>query len=137
LTKRPGGNGYYDAIFDDTAEEGKYSVKIEDKNVAASLGDCWPADLSTYFVSSRTLAPVEYASVKADMKIPVEMARLTGSRVFKVGDDLSLLENGFGAGSVDVVEHIEDPIWNHPSALIILIAALSILWVLRKRKGLA
>lgn len=137
LTKRPGGNGYYDAIFDDTAEEGKYSVKIEDKNVAASLGDCWPADLSTYFVSSRTLAPVEYASVKADMKIPEEMARLTGSRVFKVGDDLCLLENGFGAGSVDVVEHIEDPIWNHPSALIILIAALSILWVLRKRKGLA
>lgn len=137
LSRRPGGNGYYEAFFDETSLEGRYSVEIEDKMAEAALGALWPGKLSTHFVSSTSLVPVEYVSLKADSKIPSQMARITGGHVYTSPCDPSLFDKAFGAGSVDVTERVEDPIWNHPSALVILLVALAALWILRKLRGLA
>ncbi len=137
LSRRPGGSGYYEAVFGETSLEGRYGVVIEEEVVEAAIGALWPDGLSTHFVSSRSLAPVEYASLKADVKIPSEMARITGGRVYPSTCDPALFDKAFGAGSVSVTERVEDPIWNHPSALAVALASLAALWMLRKSRGLA
>lgn len=137
LVKRQGGNGYYEGVFGDTEVKGRYTVEIEEDALKARLGELWPAKLSTFFRSGSSANPVEYVSLKASVDVPARMARLSGGKVYKAGENIDEISTSFGAGSTDVTERIEDPIWNHPFALAVIIAALAALWILRKRKGLA
>lgn len=137
LSVSHGRNGYYEADFTDTSLEGRYDVEIEEEVVQSSLGALWPEKLSTYFISGSSPAPVEYASLKADAKVPSEMARITGGSVYGADCDPAVFDKAFGAGSLDVCERVEDPIWNHPLALIVALASLIALWILRKSRGLA
>ena len=64
------------------------------------------------------------------------MARLTGGKVCSA-DDFDDLSEAFGVAKSELVEHIEDPIWDHPLGLVVLVLAAIAVWILRKRKGLA
>ena len=136
LVKRPGENGYYEALFDGAVAEGRYEVTVRAPSAEALLGDDWPAPLVTTFSVDRGIAPVEYAHLSADEAVVGEIARLTGGTVRRP-DDLEGLAEAFGSARSEVTEHIEDPIWDHPAALVLLALALIAVWVLRKRRGLA
>ena len=43
----------------------------------------------------------------------------------------------FGSGRSEVVDHIENHVWDHPAAFIVLALALILVWILRKRRGLS
>lgn len=137
LAKRPGGNGYYEGVYDGTENEGRYAVEIEEGRLSDRLGDLWPEKLSTFFRSGTSSAPVEYASLKASMDVPGKMAALSGGKVYKADEKLGEISTSFGAGSTDVTERVEDPVWNHPFALAVIIASLAALWIFRKRRDLA
>ena len=64
------------------------------------------------------------------------MARLTGGCVRRP-DAFDDLGEAFGSARSEITEHIEDPIWDHPLALTLLVLALIAVWILRKRRGLA
>jgi hypothetical protein len=137
LLKRSGANGFYEAVFDATAREGDYEVTINAPEVEQVLGSEWPKPLVTRFAVDEGVAPVEYAHPSADIALPKEMARLTGGMVFVAQDDFGSLANGFGAGRSEITEHVEDAIWNHPLVFVLLALSLVLVWILRKRRGLA
>ena len=137
LVERPGANGIYEALFDATDKEGAYEATVVAPAVEELLGDEWPRPLVTRFTVDRGTAPVEYARPEADDAVPGEMARLTGGSVFAAGGDLSALDDAFGAGRSEIVERIDDAIWDHPVALVLLALSLIAVWTLRKQRGLA
>ena len=47
------------------------------------------------------------------------------------------LAEAFGAGRSEITEHVEDAIWNHPLVFVLLALSLVLVWILRKRRGLA
>ena len=137
LLKRSGANGFYEAVFDATAREGAYEVTIDAPEVEQALGSEWPKPLVTRFAVDEGVAPVEYAHPSADIALPKEMARLTGGTAFVAQDDFASLADGFGAGRSEITEHVEDAIWNHPLVFVLLALSLVLVWILRKRRGLA
>ena len=160
LRGREQANGTYEAEFAETSPAGAYSVEVECKEARRKLGDKWPKDgLRTSFEVKTSFAPVEYAHLSSDRTLADEMAKLTsGSVVLLCGTNglqtLDLrpqtatnqppnrltaepLNLDFGAGRSEVVDHIENHIWDHPSAFIVLALALILVWILRKRRGLA
>ena len=137
LVERPGANGIYEAEFDATEKEGGYEATVLAPAVEELLGDEWPRPLATRFAVDRGTAPVEYARPSADDAAPKAMARLTGGSVFAAGDDLSELDDAFGAGRSEIVERVDDAVWDHPAGLVLLALALIAVWTLRKRRGLA
>lgn len=136
LVKREGANGYYEAKLDATALEGRYEVTVSAPEAKEILGEDWPDPLTTSFSVDRGIAPVEYAHLSADDKVVGEMARLTGGCVRRP-DAFDDLGEAFGSARSEITEHIEDPIWDHPLALTLLVLALIAVWILRKRRGLA
>ena len=137
LVERPGANGIYEAEFDATEKEGGYEATVLAPAVEELLGDEWPRPLATRFAVDRGTAPVEYARPAADDAAPKAMARITGGSVFAAGDDLSELDDAFGAGRSEIVERVDDAVWDHPAGLVLLALALIAVWTLRKRRGLA
>ncbi len=136
LAQRDDANGYYEVGWDDTAAEGTYQVRIRGGEAETSLGELWPEPLTSTFVVGRGLQPVEFAHLSADSETLNEMARLTGGKVCSA-DDFDDLSEAFGVAKSELVEHIEDPIWDHPLGLVVLVLAAIAVWILRKRKGLA
>ena len=136
LVKRTGSNGYYEALFDATAQEGRYEVTVKSEEAEKKLGADWPGPLTTVFNVDRGIAPVEYAFLTADETVVREMARLTGGEVVPL-DRAKELDEAFGAGKSEIVEHVETPIWDHWLALTLLALSLILTWLSRKRKGLA
>lgn len=134
--KREGANGYYEAIFGESELEGRYEATVIADGVKADLGDLWPEGLATSFVVGGELEPVEYAHLSADGTVPGEMAKLTGGTVCTT-DGWDELAGAFGAAKGEIVEHVEDPIWNHPVAMVLLLVSALAVWILRKRRGLA
>ena len=136
LVKRAGANGYYEALFDGAVPEGRYEVTVASDAAAAVLGEDWPDPLRTSFSVDRGIAPVEFAYLSADATVVTEMARLTGG-VVRRPTELEGLADAFGAARSEVVEHVEDPIWDHPVAFLLMALALIAVWIMRKRRGLA
>ena len=46
------------------------------------------------------------------------------------------LPTDFGSGRSEVVDHVENHIWDHPLGFIVMAVALILVWILRKRRGL-
>ena len=131
-------NGSYEADFDETSARGDYAVEVQCAPVESRLGEKWPKGLSTSFAVNRSFAPVEYAHLSSDRTLADQMAKLTGGEVVLLSAaSAPKLPAEFGSGRSEVVEHIENPVWDHPLAFVLLAAALIAVWVLRKRKGLA
>ena len=140
LASRSAANGTYEAEFKETAEQGDYRLTVSCADAAKLLGDKWPEPLATAFAVKTSFAPVEFARLSSDTALPAELAKLTSGAVQTLNSQLSTLNSqlfDFGAGRSEVVDHIENPIWDHPSAFIVLAVALILVWILRKRKGLA
>lgn len=137
MVKREGINGYYEAEFDDTALEGDYEVLLEAEEVKRLLAQEWPKSLKTVFHVNRGSAPVEFTHLTAERKVVDELARLTGGKVVEAGKLKKDFKRAFGASRGEIVEHVEDAIWDHPLALAIFCVALILCWIARKRKGLA
>ena len=152
-------NGTYEGEFAETTPIGAYSVEIACKEARRRLGDKWPAKgLATSFEVKTAFAPLEYAHLSSDRALADEMAKLTSGEVLLLGGTNGLqtldlrpqttnqppnrataepLNFDFGAGRSEVVDHIESHIWDHPLGFIVLAAALILVWILRKRRGLA
>ena len=138
LKSRGLANGTYEAAFAETSVCGDYRVTVACDAARRKLGDKWPEGLATGFSVKRSFAPVEYTHLSSDRALAEEMAKLTGGTVIPVScslipDPCSL---DFGTGRTEVVDHIENHIWDHPSAFIVLAVALILVWILRKRRGL-
>ena len=137
------------------------------KEAQRKLGDKWPKEgLATSFAVKTSFAPVEYAYLSSDRTLADEMAKLTGGSVMLLGGTNALetlnprpqsatnqvsavtnqplnrltaepLNFDFGSGRSEVVDHIENHVWDHPAAFIVLALALILVWILRKRRGLS
>lgn len=136
LVKRSGANGYYEVMFDATEAEGRYEVTVESDEASKVLGGDFPKPLATVFDVNGGVEPVEYAKLSADDRLAKKLARLTGGELVAT-NALDTLDKAFGAGKSEIVEHVEDPIWDHPLALAVFCLALILCWILRKRQGLA
>ena len=134
LKKRSGVNGYYEGLFEATESEGRYSVTLAADSVRSALGDEWPAELESSFAVGHGIAPVEYARLSSSDELPKTLARLTGGKVVtpETAEDFD-----FGPVRGEITEHVEEALWDHPAAMIVLLATLLALWIIRKRKGLA
>jgi len=156
-------NGTYEADFRETSRAGDYRVEISCEKAKRLLGDKWPEKLETGFAVKDAFAPVEYTHLTSDRTLADEMAKLTGGEVLMLGNTTNiafrLASTGtnkvvamtaslnlqpstfnltsFGSGRSEVVDHIENPIWDHPLGFIVLALALILVWILRKRKGLS
>ncbi len=152
-------NGVYAADFTETSCMGDYRVEISCPEAARALGEKWPTKLETGFSVKTSFAPVEYANLSSDGALADELSALTGGEVLMLGnleeplftpsaetngvsatkaprvDRLAL--DAFGAGRCEVVDRVESHIWDHPLVFIVLVLALSLVWILRKRKGLS
>ena len=158
-------NGTYEGEFAETTPLGAYKIEIGCKEAQRKLGDKWPKELSTAFEVKTAFAPVEYAHLSSDRTLADEMAKLSGGKVVMLGSVKGLeafdirpqaqaatnqlssatnrltaagnqLPTDFGAGRSEVVDHIENHVWDHPSGFIVLALALILVWILRKRRGL-
>ena len=130
--------------FAETTPVGGYAVEIDCREARRRLGDKWPEKLATSFEVKTAFAPVEYAHLSSDRALADEMAKLTGGEVILLSSSTNQLPTAnyqlptdFGAGRSEVVDRIENHVWDHPSAFIVLAAALILVWILRKRRGLA
>jgi len=153
-------NGTYDGVYSETAESGRYEVEIDCPEAKKILGEKWPEKLVTAFEVRTSFAPVEYAHLSSDRTLPDAMAQATGGTVLMVpstniqffaattnatsltaGTNVTTAAvssfNSFGPGRSEVVEHIENHVWDHPLAFVLLAAALILVWILRKRRGLS
>ncbi len=152
-------NGTYEANFGETFCTGDYRVEIVCHEASRILGDKWPTKLETAFAVKNSFAPVEYTHLSSDGTVADEMAALTGGEVLLIGNahtiDFAataetngvsaaksprvrrLARDAFGMGRTEVVDHIESHVWDHPLVFIVLAVALTLVWILRKRKGLA
>ena len=156
LVGRDGVNGTYEAEFAETAACGEYRVEVACDEARQVLGDKWPEGLATSFEVKRSFAPVEYARLSSDRTLADALARMTGGTVLlapgtncalfaattngvhsATNSPISALASSFGAGRSEVTDQIEDPIWDHPLAFVLLAAALILVWTLRKRRGLS
>ena len=138
LQSRALANGTYEGEFKETSLTGVYQIKIECPDAQRKLGEKWPKNgLATSFEVKTSFAPVEYADLSSDRTLADEMAKLTGGEVVLLSSVTNQLPIDFGAGRSEVVDHIESHIWNHPLVFIILAVALIVVWILRKRRGLA
>ena len=130
-------NGTYEGEFAETSLCGDYRVAARCEDARKALGDKWPAELATGFAVRTSFAPVEYAHLSSDRQLPEAMAQATGGQVVEPGNAEEKLADAFGAGRSEVIDHIENNLWDHPLAFVLLALALIAVWILRKRKGLA
>ena len=150
--------GQYEGEYAETADCGEYAVEVSCPEAQKLLGNKWPEKLRTAFSVKTSFAPVEYAHLSSDRALPEALAKATGGSVYAIGMDAAvtvalasstndvaesavpgsrrLTLNSFGTGRAEVVDHIENHIWDHPLAFVLLAAALIVVWILRKRKGL-
>ena len=140
LVPRDDANGMYAGVFGETGACGDYRVEVECKGAKRLLGDKWPEKAGTTFSVGRTFAPVEYTVLSSDRELAGEMARLTSGVVTNASDIAAdggiFAADAFGAGRSETVDHIENHVWDHPLGFVTLAAALVLVWILRKRKGL-
>ncbi len=136
LISRAETNGVYEASLQATGVQGPFTVEIVSQTAENLLVGDWPADFSTKFSVEESFTPREFVDPTADGALPSQLARLTNGKVIRPGNEFELAA-AFGAGSGVVTEHVENPIWAHPSAFILLVLALALDWILRKRRGLA
>lgn len=136
LVSRVETNGVYEARLHPAASKGEYRVEISSLAAERLLVGDWPAEFSTKFSVEESFAPREFVDPAADAAVPAQLARLTNGKVVRPGNEHELSE-AFGAGSGMVTEHVENPIWAHPLVFGILVLALSLDWIFRKRRGLA
>ena len=145
LRSRELANGTYEGEFGETDPVGAYTIEISCKEAQRKLGDKWPEKFATSFEVKTSFTPVEYAHLSSDRALADEMAKLTGGEVVMLSSSTNHTSSlfpvpcslDFGTGRTEVVDHIENHIWDHPSAFIVLAAALILVWILRKRRGLA
>ena len=136
IARREGENGTYEGEFAETWECGDYLVEASCPEAERRLGEKWPKSFATGFAVKSSFAPLEYAYTSSDRAVADEMAGLTGGQVV-VFDENPQLPAEFGVGRSEVIDHVESHIWDHPLAFVVLAASLIVLWILRKRKGLA
>ena len=132
-------NGTYEAVCGETSVLGDYRVEVECASAQKRLGDKWPVPLATAFSVKRSFAPVEFTHQSSDRTVPDQLATLTSGTVFMLSSLPTTnyqLPTDFGSGRSEVVDHIENHIWDHPLGFIVLAAALIVVWILRKRRGL-
>lgn len=136
--------GIYEGIFNETAVGGDYRVEIACDEAREKLGEKWPGRLETGFSVKEVFAPVEYAHLSGDRSLMEAMAAATGGRTLPnvatnmpLAAQIELLADDFGVGSSEVAERLENNVWDHPLGLLALCVALIIVWILRKRRGLA
>lgn len=129
-------NGVYEAQLNLPSTEGRYTVEVESLTAEQLLLGDWPAEFKTSFSVEESFAPREFVNPTADGAVPSQLARLTNGKVIRPGNEFELGE-AFGAGSGVVAEHVENPIWAHPSAFLLLVLVLALDWILRKRRGLS
>ena len=145
LRSRNLANGTYEGEFAETLPLGAYTAEISCAEAQRKLGDKWPRKLATSFEVKTAFTPVEYAHLSSDRSLADEMAKLTGGSVMLLPSSTNRISSliphpsslDFGTGRTEVVDHIENHIWDHPSAFVVLAAALILVWILRKRRGLA
>ena len=156
LVSREGVNGLYEAVYAETSEPGGYRVEADCVRAREILGDKWPEKLATSFTVKSSFSPVEYARLSSDRALADAMAAVTKGSVYLApstncefflsmtnsvqtvtNTPLAVLSSSFGSGSGEVVDHVENHIWDHPLAFVLLAAALIAVWILRKRKGLS
>ena len=138
-------NGTYEGEFAETDPVGVYRVEIECAEAQRKLGDKWPKELATSFEVKTSFEPLEYTHLSSDRVFADEMAKLTGGTVVLLSAPTNAVSSlvpvptslDFGTGRTEVVEHVENQIWDHPLAFAVLAAALILVWILRKRGGLA
>ncbi len=129
-------NGVYTARLRAAPEKGTFRVEVTSPTAERQLLGDWPAEFVTTFQVEDGFAPREFVNPASDGAVPAELARLTNGKVVRPGNEIELAE-AFGAGSGRVTEHVENPIWAHPGAFILLVLALLADWLLRKRRGLS
>ena len=143
-------NGTYEGDFAETSAVGDYRIEIACDEARDKLGDKWPEKLETGFAVKTSFAPLEYTHLSSDRTLADGMAKLTGGEVAMLGSSTNFVVAvssatnsptgfafSFGAGRSEVVDRIENNIWDHPLAFILLAVSIILVWVLRKRKGLA
>lgn len=136
LLSRPETNGVYEAQFDPGGNQGEFRVEIASPTAEQQMLGDWPAEFVTQFWVEDSFAPCESADPTADAALPAQLARLTNGKVVRPTNELELVEL-FGAARGTVVEHVENPIWAHPIVFGVFALALSLVWIFRKRRGLA
>jgi len=129
-------NGYYEVFFDRTGVKGRYTAMVKCDEAERKLGSDWPTPLVTSFDIDDGIAPVEFARPAADPELVGKMAKLTGGEVVEP-KDAEKLYDAFGAAKSEITEYVEEAIWDHPAAMIIFLLSLILLWIFRKRGGLA
>ena len=144
ISSRPDANGSYEGAFDETWECGDYLVEATCEKARRLLGEKWPDHLATGFSVKKSFAPLEFAHSSCDRALADEMAKLTEGQVVELNattNALSALKlsafDAFGVGRSEVVDHVERSIWDHPLAFVVLAAAMIVLWILRKKRGLS
>ena len=136
LVSRTETNGVYEAKFNPQRQKGAYTVEIASPTAEQQMLADWPAEFTTQFSVEESFEPREIANPTADAGVVTMLARLTNSKVVFPGHELELSE-GFGPARAEVTEHVENPIWAHPIAFGVFVLALALVWILRKRRGLA
>ena len=63
-------------------------------------------------------------------------ATITVSTIHQLPSANYQLPTDFGSGRSEVVDHVENHIWDHPLGFIVMAVALILVWILRKRRGL-
>lgn len=137
LNPRDDSNGIYETKLEKAGDLGEYRVTIECDDAKATLGADWPEPFETAFTVESGFLPLEYAHLSSDDTVPKTMARLTGGKVTIPETAVEELKDTFGEGRSEVEEHVEIPLWSHPSVYFVLALSALAVWILRKRRGLA
>ncbi len=129
----PDSQGLYEAFIPPIAEPGAYTVTLLDPERYSGEGE--GSEVSTMFFVASSRRPIEMANVSASRETVDALARWTGGRVVSPHEAAELAED-FGEGSRTVREPVEIALWCRPWLFLILMALVSVEWVLRKMRGL-
>lgn len=135
LTYQEGSNGLYEGTLQQQLNPGAHHVKLDVPGLDRILGENVPDSLDCSFSVLTARQPKEAAHVTADERIPRVLTTQSGGRVVSPVE-AGILESDFGEPSRIVVETLEIPLWSSPWLFVIILAALTTEWLLRKKGGL-
>ncbi|MCF6314157.1 MAG: gliding motility lipoprotein GldH [Verrucomicrobiales bacterium] len=138
LTYRSGSNGIYESTLAALPDPGKYTIKIESKQVSRALSEDVESNLTelkTDLLVVSTRNPVELAELTADPDFLQYSTQLTNGSTSKL-TDLSSLISHFGAPKETLTERRNITLWDKWPLLLIFIILFTTEWIFRRKAGL-
>lgn len=136
LQYRKDSNGMYEGVIDPLPDAAVYTVMLRSPDARERLGSAYPENLETRFVVVTARRPAEFVDLTADWRTPQVMAQLSGGRAVGPTGAIGLWDS-FGEGSRVLTERVETLLWDSWWLFVLIVALVTIEWLLRKKGGLA